>query len=86
MRYAYKFKLEPTNEQAILINKTLGCCRWVYNNALDHKSKAFKRRNESLSATDLKKDFSLHSQTLKRCLPNEKRKLLMKHYYMYKGN
>ena len=64
MRYAYKFKLEPTNEQAILINKTLGCCRWVYNNALDHKSKAFKRRNESLSATDLKNQLP-HLKTAK---------------------
>ena len=29
MRKGYKFKLEPTHEQAVLINKTLGCCRWV---------------------------------------------------------
>ena len=46
MRKGYKFKLEPTHEQAVLINKTLGCCRWVYNNALDKKSKAFTRRKE----------------------------------------
>ena len=44
MRKGYKFKLEPTHEQAVLINKTLGCCRWVYNNALDKKSKAFNSR------------------------------------------
>ena len=54
MRRGYKFKLEPTKEQAILINKTLGCCRWVYNNALDKKSKAYARRKEKISCTALK--------------------------------
>ena len=54
MRRGYKFKLEPTHEQAILINKTLGCCRWVYNNALDKKSKAYARRKEKISCTALK--------------------------------
>ena len=54
MRRGYKFKLEPTSEQAILINKTLGCCRWVYNNALDKKSKAYARRKEKISCTALK--------------------------------
>ena len=38
MRKGYKFKLELTHEQAVLINKTLGCCRWVYNNALYYKT------------------------------------------------
>ena len=65
MRRGYKFKLEPTQEQAIIINKTLGCCRWVYNNALDRKSKAYKRRKEKLSATFLKNQLP----ALKRAKP-----------------
>ena len=40
----YKFKLEPTEEQKIKINKTLGCCRFVYNSMLDRRIKAYKRR------------------------------------------
>lgn len=28
---AYKFRLYPTEEQRILIHKTLGCSRFVYN-------------------------------------------------------
>lgn len=28
---AYKFRLYPTEEQATLINKTIGCCRFVFN-------------------------------------------------------
>ena len=65
MRRGYKFRLEPTHEQAILINKTLGCCRWVYNNALDRKSKAYKRRGKNLSATFLKNQLP----ALKRAKP-----------------
>ena len=33
---AYKFRLYPTDEQRILINKTLGCKRFVYNYYLNY--------------------------------------------------
>ena len=48
----YKFKLEPTEEQKIKINKTLGCCRFVYNSMLDRRIKGYKRRGESMSYID----------------------------------
>ena len=48
----YKFKLEPTEEQKIKINKTLGCCRFVYNSMLDRRIKGYKRRGESISYID----------------------------------
>ncbi|MFE4897943.1 helix-turn-helix domain-containing protein, partial [Peribacillus butanolivorans] len=28
---AYKFRIYPTKEQLVLINKTIGCTRFVYN-------------------------------------------------------
>ena len=62
MRKGYKFKLEPTHEQAVLINKTLGCCRWVYNNALDKKSKAFCG-----SINPAVKDLSVRSWVCPHC-------------------
>ena len=31
IRKAFKYKLEPTVEQEIMLNKTAGCCRFVYN-------------------------------------------------------
>lgn len=49
----YKFKLEPTEEQKIKINKTLGCCRFVYNSMLDRRIKTYKRRGESMSYIDM---------------------------------
>lgn len=48
----YKFRLEPTEEQKVKINKTLGCCRFVYNSILDRRIKAYKRRGENMSYID----------------------------------
>ena len=48
----YKFRLEPTEEQKVKINKTLGCCRFVYNSILNRRIKAYKRRGENMSYID----------------------------------
>jgi len=53
MEKGFKFRIYPTKEQEILINKTFGCCRAIYNNMLDRKRKAWNRRKESLSAVSL---------------------------------
>lgn len=34
---AFKFRLEPNLQQKVLINKTLGCCRFIYNQMLNEK-------------------------------------------------
>ena len=49
---AYKFRLYPNKEQQILINKTFGCTRLIYNIMLDKK-----KRNNSLSCYDLIKEI-----------------------------
>ena len=36
---AYKFRLYPTDNQKILIHKTFGCVRFVYNHFLDYQKK-----------------------------------------------
>ena len=48
----YKFRIMPTEEQKIKINKTFGCCRFVYNSMLDRRIKVYKRRGESMSYID----------------------------------
>ena len=45
---AYKFRIYPNIEQKILINKTIGCTRFIYNYMLDKKLK-----NNKLSRFDL---------------------------------
>lgn len=53
MLKAYKYRLYPTAEQADIIERTFGCCRLVYNLALETKIIAYKQHGVSLSAIDL---------------------------------
>ena len=46
----YVFRLYPNKEQAELINKTIGCSRFIYNYFLDDKIKEYKIAGKSKSA------------------------------------
>ena len=48
----YVFRLYPTKEQEQLINKTIGCARFIYNYFLDDKIKEYKIAGKSKSAFD----------------------------------
>ena len=54
---AYKFRLYPTNEQKILINKTFGCTRLIYNYYLNKKQELYKTEKKDLSSYDCIKDL-----------------------------
>lgn len=66
MNKAYRYRLYPNKEQAVLINKTFGCVRFVYNQMLENRKaiyeqykddkEALKRQRYSLPA-DYKKQF-----------------------------
>lgn len=48
---AYKFRIYPTKQQKELINKTFGCCRFIFNQMLDERIniyEQFKDDKESL--------------------------------------
>lgn len=49
MHKAFKFRLYPNKEQTILINKTIGCTRYVYNHFLDTRIKVFEAEQKTLS-------------------------------------
>ena len=54
MRYkAYKYRLYPNREQQELINKHIGCCRYVYNLCLEKKINAYKTSKKSISGFEL---------------------------------
>ena len=56
MRYkAYKYRIYPNKEQQELINKHIGCCRFVYNLCLEKKINAYKTSKKNLSKFDLMK-------------------------------
>lgn len=54
---AYKFRFYPTNEQKILINKTFGCTRLIYNYYLNKKQELYKTEKKDLSSYDCIKDL-----------------------------
>lgn len=55
----YKYRLNPTPEQIVQMEKTFGCCRYVYNWALDLKIKTYQGEKRSLTAIDLCKQLTL---------------------------
>lgn len=48
----YHFRLYPTLSQIPLLASSFGAVRYVYNTALSYRSKAYKRRKESISYYD----------------------------------
>ncbi len=54
MKYkAYKYRIYPNREQQELINKHIGCCRYVYNFCLEKKINAYKESKKSISCFEL---------------------------------
>lgn len=49
MLRAYKYRIYPTDEQKVLFAKTFGCCRFVYNWALNLKIEAYKQDKKSVT-------------------------------------
>jgi len=48
---AYKFRIYPNKEQAVLFHKTFGCCRFIYNKMLSDKIEAYRETKETLRTT-----------------------------------
>jgi putative transposase len=58
MLRAYRYRFYPTSEQVILLLKTFGCCRFVYNLFLDEKQKRYRETQKTLSYGDCAKMLS----------------------------
>ena len=56
MLKAFKYRLYPTKEQSVLLDKHIGASRFVYNLALECKQMAWVSNKVNLSC------FALHSQ------------------------
>lgn len=73
---AYKYRFYPTPEQAVLLARTFGCVRFVYNAVLRYRTDAFYERQEkvgyakaSTRLTALKKDPDLAFLNEVSCVP-----------------
>ena len=49
MLKAYKYRLYPNKQQEEQIQKTFGCCRFVYNQALAYRKELYKNKKESMN-------------------------------------
>lgn len=64
MEYSYKFRIYPNTEQQTLIQKTFGCCRFVYNHFLAQRIAEYKatgkaptRFQQDKELTSMKKEI-----------------------------
>lgn len=57
MLKAYKYRLYPSPEQAVVLDKTIGICRLVYNLALEVKIRAWQEFGVRLSAYDIQQEL-----------------------------
>ena len=55
MNKAYKYLIYPTKEQQTLLARTFGCCRYVYNQALNWRVAAYRADGTSISYVDTAK-------------------------------
>lgn len=51
MLKAYKYRLYPNKEQEAQLQKTFGCCRFVYNQVLDYRKYAYDTTKISMNKT-----------------------------------
>ncbi len=59
---AYKFRIYPTKEQEILIAKTIGCSRFVFNHFLAKWDKTYKATGKGLSYGSCSKELPVLKQ------------------------
>lgn len=55
----FKYRIYPNGEQIVLISKTFGCCRFVWNHILSDKQEYYKENRKSITITPAyyKKEF-----------------------------
>ena len=64
MEYSYKFRMYPTKAQEQQMQRTFGCCRYVYNHYLAQRINAYEQDGQTLSYNDCCKDLTQLKHTL----------------------
>ena len=57
---AYRFRISPNKEQAVLLKKTFGCCRFLYNRMLSDKKRGIRENGKMprITPAGYKKDMN----------------------------
>lgn len=53
MNYRYNMRLYPNKEQKTLIDKTIGCCRLIYNLMLYERKQVWEDENAAINLKNL---------------------------------
>lgn len=92
MLKGYKYRLYPNDDQKLLLDKHLGCVRFIYNLALETKQTAYAGNKISLSynelsaqLTDLKKECEWLKEVNSQCLQMALRNLDNSFHNFFKG-
>ena len=64
MEKSYRFRIYPTHEQEILIRKTLGCTRYVYNYYLDKRRTIYFETGATYGYSQCSKDLTILKKKL----------------------
>lgn len=64
MERAYKFRIYPNKQQQVLIAKTFGCCRFVYNHYLEKRIELYKTNQETLTYNKCSSDLTILKKEL----------------------
>ncbi|MDO0068422.1 IS200/IS605 family element transposase accessory protein TnpB [Clostridioides difficile] len=65
VKKAYKFRMYPNKKQQELINKTFGCCRFVYNKYLAKRIDVYKSDKETFTYKQCSSDLTNLKKELK---------------------
>ena len=93
MEKAYKFRMYPNKQQEELINKTFGCCRFIYNRYLAKRIELYENNKETYSynqcssdLTNLKKELVWLKEPDKFSLQNSLKDLETAYKKFFKEN
>ena len=59
MLKAFKYRIYPNSSQQEDLTKAFGCCRFLYNKALEHKKNTYESTKKSISYNELSTSFLL---------------------------
>lgn len=84
MNKAFKIRLYPTVKQSVLIDKTIGCCRFIYNQMLNERIKFYQENKDNKEVlknhkykteSEYKKDFEFLKEVPSRALQQSRNNL-----------
>ena len=64
MEYSYKFRIYPNVLQTTQMQKTFGCCRFVWNHYLDLRKSKYENSKETFSYNKCSQDMTLLKKSL----------------------